>query len=217
MERASRRPSRAALLLSTITILVIVQLPIPGWLAPGDSLAALLQGEGIFWALTLLIVLYVLFVEKRPLTSIGLVRPTWKTFAFGLLGAVVMVVGAFLIYEYLFPALGLQPNQGQMTHVQRLPLWFQCMVLVRAPVFEEIFYRGFAVERLSEILRLRWLAALTSLIGFTFAHLSYWGWSTLIVVAFQGGVLTALYLWRRDLGANMVAHFTSDLVGFLAF
>jgi membrane protease YdiL (CAAX protease family) len=54
-----------------------------------------------------------------------------------------------------------------------------------------------------------------SLATFTYAHLSYWGWSHLIVAGFGGLVLTGLYLWRRDLVSNMVAHFLTDAIGFL--
>jgi len=45
--------------------------------------------------------------------------------------------------------------------------------------------------------------------------LAYWGWAHLIVAAFGGAVLTVLYLYRRDLACNMVAHLITDGVGFL--
>jgi len=203
--------------ITTILLMVVVQLPLAGWIAPGNTFPALLRGELVFWGLTIVIVGYVLFVERRPLSSIGLKAPTWKTLIYGVLAAVVALGGAILLYVYLFPALGLRPNAAQLANIQKLPLWFQLAILVRAPVFEEIFYRGFVIERLSAILRSRWLAALISLAAFTYAHLAYWGWDTLIVVAFQGAVLTGLFLWRRDLGANMIAHFLTDAVAFFVF
>jgi len=55
---------------------------------------------------------------------------------------------------------------------------------------------------------------LASLALFTFAHLNFWGWSHLIVAAYGGLVLTALYLMRRDLASNMLAHWLTDVVGF---
>ena len=102
-----------------------------------------------------------------------------------------------------------------MSAVKASPLWFRILLVTRAAVFEEAYYRGFAIERLAEITGFRWLAGLISLAGFTFAHLSYWGWSHLIIAAFGGAVLTGLYLFRRDLGANMIAHFVTDGVAFL--
>jgi membrane protease YdiL (CAAX protease family) len=99
--------------------------------------------------------------------------------------------------------------------VKSTPLWFQLLLVTRAAVFEETFYRGFAIERLTQITGRRWLAALISVLAFTFAHLEYWGWAHLIVAAFGGIALTGLYLLRRDLSANMIAHFLTDASGFL--
>ena len=36
-----------------------------------------------------------------------------------------------------------------------------------------------------------------------------------MIAVFGGIVLTGLYLWRRDLAANMIAHLLTDAVGFL--
>jgi membrane protease YdiL (CAAX protease family) len=212
-ESGKRHHSRARIVI-TILVLIIFQLPL-GYLVPGKGFATQVGQEGVFWALTFILVAFILFIEHRPISSIGLKRPTWKGLAFGLAGAIVMVAGFVLIYMVVFPALGLSMNEAQISAVKSTPLWFRILLVVRASVFEEIYYRGFAIERLTEITGFRWLASLISVAAFTFAHLSYWGWGHLIVAAFGGAVLTGLYLFRRDLGANMVAHFVTDGVGFL--
>jgi uncharacterized protein len=199
----------------TILLLVVVQLPIPGWIAPGYSVSSILRAEPVYWVYTALILAFVLLVERRPLSSIGLRRPTWRTLLFGLLAAAIAIVGSTVLYVVVFPALKLSIGSASISTVQALPLWFRALLLVRAPVFEEIFYRGFAIERLTEITGKRWLAATISGAAFTYAHLSYWGWVQLIVVAYETAVLTVLYLLRRDLGSNMIAHFTADLTAFL--
>jgi uncharacterized protein len=181
----------------------------------GESLAAQGGRECIFWALTLILVAYILLIERRPISSIGLKWPTWKSVAFGLISAFVMVGGSVIIYLVAFPALGLQANEGGLQVLQSMPLWFQTALIVRAAVFEEIYYRGFAIERLMEISGFRWIASLISLAAFTLAHLSYWGWASLIAVAFEGAILTSLYLFRRDLTSNMIAHFVANAASFL--
>jgi membrane protease YdiL (CAAX protease family) len=133
----------------------------------------------------------------------------------GLGGALVLITGLAVIYLVVFPALGLPVKETQLAAMKSTPLWFQVLLIARAAVFEEIYYRGFAIERLTEITGRRWLAALISLVAFTSAHLSYWGWAHLIVAAFGGVVLTGLYLIRRDLSASMIAHVVTDGVGFL--
>jgi uncharacterized protein len=199
----------------TILILIVFQLPLGRYLASGNPLAAQIGAEAILWVLTLILVLYVLFVEARPISSVGLVRPTWKTMLFGVAGAFAMVSGTALIYIVVFPALGLSANEPAMSSVRSMPFWFRVLLIVRAAVFEEIYYRGFMIERLAELTHLRWIGALISLLAFTFAHLSGWGWAHLLVAGFGGAVLTGLYLLRRDLVANMIAHFLTDAIGFL--
>ena len=115
----------------------------------------------------------------------------------------------------IFPALGLSMNEATTIAVKAMPLWFRVILILRAAVFEEIFYRGFVIERLTELTRLRWLAALISLTAFTQAHLSGWGWAHLMIAGFGGIALTVLYLLRRDLASNIVAHLLTDAVGFL--
>jgi membrane protease YdiL (CAAX protease family) len=90
------------------------------------------------------------------------------------------------------------------------------MLILRAAAFEELFYRGFVIERLTDLTGLRWLAAVISVTAFTLAHLEYWGWAHLMIAGFAGCLLTGLYLWRRDLACNMIAHLLTDGIGFLA-
>lgn len=215
LPRRARTSWASTKTIATLVMLVFLDLPIGGWLFPGDSFSQQIGREGIFWALTVILLGYVLFIEHRPLSSIGLRRPTWKGVAVGLLVAILLLLGAALIVTVLFPLLGLQMNEKGMKALTSAPIWFLILVLARAAVFEEIYYRGFAIERLSEITRLRWFAAVASLAAFTFAHLTYWGWTHLILVAFAGGALTGLYLVRRDLTANITSHFVFDVCGLL--
>ncbi|WP_165371608.1 CPBP family intramembrane glutamic endopeptidase [Pseudolysobacter antarcticus] len=201
-------------LLATLLVLLILQLPLAGMLAPGLTVTAQIERETIFWACTVLLVGYILLFERRGLSSIGLYWPNWKSLLFGFAGAIVMMAGIAFIYLVIFPEFGWS-DQSQTAEAENFPFGLLFVVVVRAAVFEEIFYRGFAIERLTEITGLRWLAGLISVIAFTYAHLDYWGWAHLLVAGFGGLVLTGMYLWRRDLASNMIAHFLTDAVGFL--
>jgi membrane protease YdiL (CAAX protease family) len=198
----------------SIAWLVLMQLPWPAWLFPGNTIPAQMMREAAFWVMAACLLFYLARIERTPLSSIGLVRPGWRTLAFGVAGAAVTVAGIALIYIVVFPMLGV-PQEAQMNEIAALPLWLRLAIVTRAAVFEEIFYRGFAIERITELTGSRRLAALVSLAAFTFAHLQYWGWAHLLVAAFGGAVLTLMYLFRRDLGANMLAHWLTDAVGFL--
>jgi membrane protease YdiL (CAAX protease family) len=201
--------------LASLLIMVVLALPFVGLLCPGDTFAAQVGREGIYWLCTLALVAFVRKVEGRPISSIGLNRVTWKTGVFGVGGAAAMVAGMAAIYIVIFPFLGVSAHESMTASIKSMPLWFRIVLVLRAAVFEEIFYRGFMIERLTELTRLRWLATLVSLVAFTLAHLSGWGAAHLIVAAFGGIVLTTLYLLRKDLACNMLAHFLTDAVGFL--
>jgi uncharacterized protein len=110
-----------------------------------------------------------------------------------------MVAGMAAIYMIIFPALGLSTKEATTTAIKSTPLWFRVILILRAALFEEIFYRGFVIERLTELARFRWLAALISLTAFSLAHLNSWGWTQVMIAGFGGAVLTGLYLFWRDL------------------
>ena len=212
------RPARQwpATWLGAIALMVVFQLPLAGHLVPGHSLAAQTGREAVYWVLSALLVGYILLVERRPLSSVGLRAPSWKSWAFGFAAAAIMVAGMACIYLVVFPALGLSANEGGLVALQATPIWFRAGVILRAAWFEELFFRGFMIERLTEITGVRSVAALISLLAFTFAHLSYWGWAHLLVAGFGGAILTGLYVLRRDLSCNMIAHLLTDAVGLFA-
>jgi len=196
--------------------MILLQLPLANWLSPGAGLAAQCGREAMYWAFTACLLAYVLVIERRRLSSVGWRRPEWKTVGFGLAAAAVMVLGMAAIYLVVFPAIGSSSSEAALTAVRALPNWFLLMLTLRAAVFEELFYRGFMIERLTEMTGRRWLASIVSCLAFTLAHLSYWGWGHLLVAGFGGVVLTGLYLLRRDLGCNMLAHAVCDSIGLLA-
>lgn len=210
----ARAGRRSVLSLSSVALMVAFCLPVAGWLVPGESLLATAARETIYWIMTGVLIAYVLLVERRALSSIGLIRPSIRSVVFGVIAAVCAFSGMALIYVFVLPKLA--PSYAHQTAaVIALPMALRIEIVVRAAVFEELFYRGFMIEHLTPLLRSRSAAALVSLAAFTLAHVSYWGLGSLMIAGFGGVVLTALYLWRRDLSANVVAHALTDAAAFL--
>lgn len=106
-------------------------------------------------------------------------------------------------------------NASAMTELLRTPFWYRLILVTRAAVSEELLFRGYPIERLLELTRNHLIAGIVPWAAFTVAHLSFWGWAQLIVAGYGGLVLTVLYLWRRNLWANMLAHWIADAAGFL--
>jgi uncharacterized protein len=180
--------------------------------APGMSITR----EAVWWGIALVMLSYVRFIEHRPLASIGLRRPTVKTFTIGLAAAVLLFASVMVVYAVVFPLLGLSMNQHATEGITRNPLWFQIALALRGAVVEEILYRGYPIARITEVTGSKWLAAAISIVVFTAVHLRYWGGAQLLIVAPAALVLALMFLWRRDLVSNMVAHFLVDAAGFVA-
>lgn len=199
----------------TLLFLALLLLPLPAWLFPGRGEVTQVPREFVFWFMTLALIGWVVVIERRPLRSIGLRRPGWKSFASAAAASAVMIGGITFIYAAIFPAVG-ETRSGAMLHsVRSLPFALRAAMTLRAAAFEELLYRGFVIERLTELTGLRWIAGLLSLLAFTLAHLDGWGVGHLLIAGFGGAVLTALYLLRRDLLANGLAHLLTDGVGLL--
>lgn len=175
----------------------------------------LIGTEILWWVMVAGILLYVVVIERRPLSSISFRRPGILDIVLAVITGVLMVVGIVLIYFKLFPMLGLHMNAGEMGKLMHTPYWYRVLLVTRAAVAEETLFRGYPIERLQEWTGSRWVAAAISWAAFTYAHLGSWGAAQLIVAGFGGVLLTALYLWRRNLWANMIAHWIADGAGFL--
>jgi len=57
------------------------------------------------------------------------------------------------------------------------------------------------------------VAAALTLVFFALIHLPMWGWGPVLSFSISGAVLTAFYVWRQDLLANIVAHTIVDAMG----
>jgi len=190
-------------------------LPLGSWGKAYSGLGALLGGEVLWWVAVVVVLSYVALVERKPFSSIGFRKPSVSTLLIGAVTGVLMVLGVVTIFFVIFPMLHLAANKAQMQSILSTPLWYRVLLVTRAAVAEEVLFRGYPIERIREWTGNRWIAALISVAAFTYAHLSSWGAPQLIVAGFGGVLLTGLYLWRRNLWANMLAHWIADGAGFL--
>ena len=85
--------------------------------------------------------------EKLPLSSVGIgTSPIWKSLAWGVVIAVACVVPAVLIAK----VTGYGHGATSKTF-SKLPIWVVFIVVVRAGVVEELFYRGYPIDRLKRL------------------------------------------------------------------
>jgi len=204
-------------LIGLILALALGCLPWEHYLIGGDSMSALLGREALFWAQGAFVLLWLRLVEKRPLASIGLRRPTWGTLGYGLLAALALILVFVVHFGFLVPHFHLDGAHAGAVRAGILsrPLWYRVLLVLRAAVVEEILYRGYLIEKVRDLSGSTILAVLVSVAAFTYAHLGGWGAVQLIPVAAGGVIFALLYVWKRDLPSNMLAHFITDGIGFL--
>jgi uncharacterized protein len=175
-----------------------------------------LQSRDLFWwPLLVVTLLYVLLIEKRPLSTIGLRKPELATLVL-VAGATALILFAVdPLISFIVTALHLNDNATPNQMIDATPYWYRVLLVTRAAFAEEVVFRGYLIERIEELSGSRILAGVISLAAFVLAHLAYWGWVPLVGVSLIGLVLTVLYQWRRDLCANIAVHWLVDAAQLL--
>ena len=181
------------------------------YFSPTLTVSAAIWSESLMWLCIAAVCLIIRRGEKLPFSSVGLGTTRWsKSLGWGLVLTVgIIVIGS--IPDVIAVLTHFQPNEfaRQLT---RLPAWLLTLTCVRAGVGEELFYRGYAIERLQALGLSRFWAAAIPILIFSVGHWTS-GWQNVVTAFIVGSVLAAFYLWRRDLLANMIAHFLVDFIG----
>jgi membrane protease YdiL (CAAX protease family) len=175
-----------------------------------DSIAANLLREVSAWILAGLLILLVRFGERFPLSSIGLGTAPWRqSLRYGCILTGLCGLTAWIVI--MFTGYGHGPGSAEFN---KIPIWFETLAVIRSGIVEELFFRGYAIERLESIGCGRFFSAAIPLAIFAATHWTG-GIQNIIIALVVGAVLTIFYLWRRDLVANMIGHGLSDFVGLV--
>jgi membrane protease YdiL (CAAX protease family) len=177
--------------------------------------AAIVINEAVVWMLALIVIAIVRFWERRPLASIGLVRPTGRALAAGA-GIAFALLALAGLAGAVIEALGMPIDEDQTEFVLRMPVAVQMAVAASAGFTEEVLFRGYPIERLTALTGRRWLGAAIPVLVFGAVHAPFWGVAHALVAGISGLWLTLLYLWRRNLWTNIAAHAIMDAAAFLA-
>jgi membrane protease YdiL (CAAX protease family) len=177
---------------------------------PDFSFPATILKESLTWLCVIALWVIIRRGEHLPLRSVGIgtasVRSsvTWGAILTALCGLVGGTVANLTHF-----------NGGETgAALAKFPVWLVVLIVLRAGIVEELFYRGYAIERLQLLGLNRWWAGVIPLLIFGCGHWTN-GWANVVLALALGAVLTAFYLWRRDLVANMIGHFMIDLISVL--
>ena len=174
---------------------------------PPYSFAAAFWRESLNWVCAIALLFIIRLGERLPFRSVGIGRATIKSsLAWG--GIIAVVCG---VLGFAIAALTHYNGGSSGAALAKLPLWLTTLIVLRAGVLEELFYRGYAIERLVGLGLNRFWAGLIPLLIFGVAHWTG-GWANIVIALVLGAALTFFYLWRRDLVANMIGHFLVDFI-----
>lgn len=149
--------------------------------------------------------------EGLTLDSVGLhARSIGQSIGYALL-FMVFAIGGLLLCVVIMQAVGWKVGGEESGLYKDIPLWVMFFMVLRAGIAEEFFYRGYAIERLKAITGSQAVAVGVPLIIFSLGHFRQ-GPGGILISFVAGAILTATYLWKKDLLANMIAHFLVDFI-----
>jgi membrane protease YdiL (CAAX protease family) len=186
---------------------IILAREVVSYFSPTLTLTAAVWKESLIWLCAAALLIVIRRGERLPLSAIGLgTSPWWKSILWGL----GISLPCFLVAGILaaFSGYGHAPESAAF---DKFPLWLITLIVLRAGVVEEFFYRGYAITRLEAVGLARFWSVGIPLVIFSVAH---WrrGWANIVIALALGLILSGFYVWRRDLVANMVGHGVVDFV-----
>lgn len=163
-----------------------------------------------------LLIIWIPIVEKKSLQSIGFGKLRWRHIWMGILTYAIVTV-AMIISGVLLEMNGLQPVRSLQAVLQtyRLPTLFG--LFLTGTILEEIFYRGYLIERLGDLLGRPWLAGLVSWAAFTLVHLKFFGLGPTLDISILSAALVMLYLKEKSIWPCIVMHGINNALSYLVF
>lgn len=171
-------------------------------------------GMVLRWVSVALLLLYVVLVEGEPLSSIGIRVPRPADLLLAVVVGLVAVGAGTGLYVLVHHGAGVDKGTQIGLIFATLGIAGRAQVAINAAVVEEAFFRGLLVERVIWLTGRPWLAAATSLVLFVGSHYVTGSSSLLLTLTgdLVGGIaLVALYMLRRNLVTNTLAHAVLNL------
>jgi membrane protease YdiL (CAAX protease family) len=166
--------------------------------------------------LSLLVFLWIPRVEKKNLESIGLGRLRSRHLWWGVL-VYLLVLGASLMSSFLLESVGLPSIRSLQPTIKGYGFATLFALFLTGTFLEEVFYRGYLIERMTILTGHRWIAAFVSWLLFTSVHLKFFGLGPTIDVSVICAALVLLYLKEKSIWPCIIVHGINDALAFLIF
>src|SRR4030095_15244375 len=158
---------------------------------------------------------FVLFISRKKerlgWASVGLQRPALGNTAIWVLITFVGVALAIALAFGFIKLFSLPLGNVDSKAYDALPTWVLLVVIIRAGFVEELFCRGYAIERVQSLTGSLIFAAGIPLVIFAVSHYRQ-GQAGIIIAMLTGAVLTGVYVYKRNLWITITVHFLGDFI-----
>ena len=178
------------------------------------SIGLALVGEWV--ALCFLVFLWIPKVEKKNIASRGLGSFKLRHLGWGVLVYLLMLV-ASSVSGFLLGSAGLPSLRSLQPMIKGYGFAALFGLFLTGTFLEEVFYRGYLIERMAILTRHRWIAAFVSWLLFTLVHLKFFGLGPTIDTSVISAALVLLYLKEKSIWPCIVVHGINDALAFLIF
>jgi len=167
------------------------------------------------WALLLILLFYwIPRVEKSSLKSIGIGKFKIKYLGVGLLTYIGLIF-VWMGSSYLLHLAGLESlrdlDMGSYSYLVLFGLF------ITGTLLEEIYYRGYLIEKLILLTQNKWIAAIVSIVLFIVVHVKFFGWGPALEVGVISIALALIYLKYRNIWPCIILHGINNLLAFIIF
>lgn len=217
-KKTETKPSSKWVYLVGLVIIFGVEFILRDFLLPENandiSIDLTLVGE---WAaLSFLVLFWIPKIEKKNIASIGLGKFKRKHLGWGVL-AYILVLVASTISGFVLQSVGLPSLQSLQALIKGYGFVTLFGLFLTGTFLEEVFYRGYLIERMTILTRHRWIAAFVSWFLFILVHLKFFGLGPTIDTSVISAALVLLYMKEKSIWPCIVVHGMNDALAFLIF
>jgi membrane protease YdiL (CAAX protease family) len=181
-----------------------------------DDISIDLALIGEWLALSFVVLLWIPKVEKKNMASIGFGKFKRRHLGWGVL-IYILVLVASSISGFVLQSVGLSSLRSLQPLIKGYDFATLFGLFLTGTFLEEVFYRGYLIERMTILTRHKWIAAFVSWLLFTLVHLKFFGLGPTIDTSVISTALVLLYMKEKSVWPCIVVHGINDALAFLIF
>jgi membrane protease YdiL (CAAX protease family) len=210
-------PRRWAFVLGLV-IVFAVEFVLRNFLLPEnpDNMSIGLALAGEWLTLIFLVFLWIPRVERKNMASIGLGKFKRRHLVWGIVVYVVVLV-ASSISGFILQSIGLPSLRSLQPLIKGYSFPTLFSLFLTGTFLEEVFYRGYLIERVTTLTKHRWVAAFASWVLFMLVHLKFFGLGPTLDTSVISAALVLLNLKEKSIFPCIIVHGINDVLAFLIF